>query len=120
MITTVNQLYFLKEIQMKSAREVASKVDSSQFNKKTAPGVAQQVILNALGIDAESFGHANAIFDALGITVIAKRVGRSSVPEVIKRDLSGGGFNLDGEGEAWDLTPDIDLSTIKEWMVDNG
>lgn len=106
---------------MKSPQEIASKIDSNRFHAKTPTGVAQQIILDALGIEAESFGHANAIFNALGITVLAKRQGRTSVPEVIKNDLSGGGFsNYDGSGEAWDYTPDVDLSAIKNWMVDNG
>lgn len=109
---------------MKSIKEIAGRVKdpaSMWGNKrvisKTPPGVAQQIILDALGIQANNFSHANAIFEAIGIGVGHKRVGRSSVPVVSKLDRSGGGFNLDGEGEAWDdWSPDVDLSAIREWM----
>lgn len=104
---------------MKSAIEVANKVDDSRFDTRTAPGKAQQVILNALGIEASSFGHANAIFEALGITVIAKRVGRSSVPEVHIRE-EGGYVRTDYgdyDGTVWSNADNVNLSAIKEWMV---
>ncbi len=109
---------------MNTIQDIAAKVpDPAQRNwnsrriGKTPPGVAQQTILDALGIEAANFAHANAIFEALGIGVGHKRVGRSSVPVVEKLDRSGGGFNRAGEGEAWDdWGPDVDLSAISEWM----
>lgn len=108
---------------MKSIKEIAQKVEDpasiweNRRAGKTPPGKAQQTILDALDIQANNFSHANAIFEAIGIGVGHKRVGRSSVPVVSKLDRSGGGFNLDGEGEAWDdWGPDINLSAIKEWM----
>lgn len=108
---------------MKTAQEIASKVqdpaDTWEGRKwaKTEPGKAQQAILNALGVQANNFAHAERIFDALGIAVKPVRVGRQSVPEVIVKDLSGGGISIDGDGDAWDLTPDVDLSAIAQWVA---
>jgi len=101
---------------MKTAQEIAEKVDASKFNRRTPPGKAQQVILCTLGVEAESFGHANAIFEKLGIIVMAKRQGCKSVPVVQRNDLSGGDFNRYGEGEAWDLSVDVDLSAIQDYI----
>lgn len=109
---------------MKTAQAIASKVQdpASTWERrklaKTEPGKAQQIVLDALGVQANNFAHAEAIFEALGIAVTPVRQGRRSVPQVSKLDRSGGGFNLDGEGEAWDdWGPDVDLSAISEWMV---
>lgn len=91
---------------------------NTRYLSKTAPGVAQKVILDALGIQANNFAHAKVIFGELGIDVGHKRVGRSSVPVVTKLDRSGGAINIEGDGEVWDdWGPDVDLSAIKEWMV---
>jgi hypothetical protein len=109
----------------KTAQEIAQATPDPQraTNRKTnntPPGVAQSVILDALNIQADNFIHANVIFKALGITVIPKRVGRSSVPVVSLLDSSGGGIDIYGDGDAWDDTsPDVDLSAISEWMEDN-
>lgn len=107
----------------KTAQEIAQNAKDPADNwknrhlAKTASGKAQQVILSALGIQANNFAHAKVIFKALGIDVGHKRVGRSSVPVVTKLDRSGGAFNRDGEGEVWDdWGPDVDLTAIKEWM----
>jgi len=88
-------------------------------NRRQYPvGKAQSIILKVLQIEANNSGHANAIFEAIGIGVGNKRVGRSSVPVVRKLDRSGGGINSEGEGESWDdWAPDFDLSAIQEWMV---
>lgn len=108
---------------MKTAQQIAQNVfDPANSWKtrrlsKTPPGVAQQIILDALGIQANNYAHACEIFKALGIGVGHKRVGRSSVPVVSKLDQSGGGFNIHGEGESWDdWGPDVDLSAIAGWM----
>jgi len=104
---------------MKNAQVVASKVDSSGFNRRTEPGKAQGIILNALGVEAESFGHAEAIFEAFGISVIAVRQGRRSVPEVRRTTVGGYGYNAYGEmdGDFYNPADGIDLSAISEWMV---
>jgi hypothetical protein len=100
-------------------REVKNPADEWRNRRlnKMAPGKAQQIILDALGIEAECHAHANQIFKALGITVIAVRQGRRSIPIVHMASLEGGGLNREGEGEYWNLTPDVDLSAIKEWMA---
>ena len=104
---------------MRSAITAASRVDSSRYTDRTPPGKAQSVILNALGIEADSFQHASAIFEVLGITVIAKRVGRTSVPEVHIREEGGYQRNKYGDydGEVWSNSDDLDLSAINEWMA---
>lgn len=97
--------------------DIAMNVDATIFNVKHQPGKAQQIILDALNVEAESFGHANAIFAALGFSVEARRVGLRSVPFVHLGILEGGAINREGEGEYWDLTPNINLSVIAEWVV---
>ena len=80
-------------------------------------GATQAKVLTALGLTAENFDHANAIFDRIGIVVSSKRVGRTTEPVVTLRDRVGGGFNEYGEGETWDIpTEDVDLAPIKQWM----
>lgn len=109
---------------MKTPQEIAQNAKDPADNwnirylSKTAPGVAQAVILDALNIQANNFAHAKIIFQDLGIDVGHKRIGRASVPVVTRLDRSGGAFNRDGEGEVWeDWGPDVDLSAIKEWMT---
>lgn len=108
---------------MKTAQQIAQNVEDPANSwktrrlGKTAPGAAQQTILDALEVQANNYAHACEIFSALGIGVGHKRVGRSSVPVVSKLDLSGGGFNIHGEGESWEISgQDVDLSAIAEWM----
>jgi hypothetical protein len=109
----------------KTAQQIASQVTdpaSSTWEKRrlgrTPPGKAQQIVLDALGIEANNFAHANEIFTALGISVVPVRQGRRSVPSVRLLDTSGGAFNLEGEGEAWDnyAAVDVDLSVLDEWL----
>lgn len=109
---------------MKTIQEIAQNAKDPADNwntrhlSKTAPGVAQAVILQALGIKANNFAHAKVIFQELGIDVGHKRVGRSSIPVVTKLDRSGGAINIEGDGEIWDdWGPDVNLSAIEEWMT---
>lgn len=104
-----------------TVQEIAKNVNSAPFNSKTAPGKAQQVILDALEIEAESFGHANAIFEAIGIQVSPVRQGRRSVPEVSIHRESGSQRNLDGDFDTWDYSnaDGLDLSALAEWMAEN-
>ena len=83
--------------------------------KQTPVGKAQQMVLDALNLKAESWNEACAIFSRIGIVVGAKRVGRTSVP-VITVDRYGGGFNAYGEGESWTKGDNTDLTPIKQWM----
>lgn len=77
--------------------------------------------MTALSIEAESFGHANAIFEAIGIQVVPIRQGRRLVPEVSIQRESGSQRNLDGDFDTWDSNADgLDLSAIQEWMADQG
>lgn len=109
---------------MKTVQEIAQNAKDpadnwkTRYLSKTAPGVAQTVILQALDIKANNFAHAKVIFQELGIDVGHKRVGRSSIPVVTKLDRSGGAINIEGDGEIWDdWGPDVDLSAIEEWMT---
>lgn len=106
----------------KSIKEIAEGVSARPFNHKTPPGKAQKVILDALQVAAESFGHANAIFEKLGIQVVPVRQGRKSVPEVSIQRESGSQRNMDGDYDTWDYSnaDGLDLSPIQEWMADQG
>lgn len=79
------------------------------MSKPLPVGVAQQVILTALGLEASSFDHAEQRFATLGIVVKPVRQGRTSVPQVRIKDRHDGGFTRDGDGESWraygDLSP---------------
>jgi len=107
---------------MKTAQEIAQTVKNpadewrNRKLNKMALGKAQQTILDALGIEAENYAHAEAIFTALGIVVNHKRVGRKSVPVVSKIDQAGGAMNQFGEGEEWPGINPVDFSAITEWM----
>jgi cyanophycinase-like exopeptidase len=81
-------------------------------------GKAQQVILDALGIKAESHQEAERIFEEIGIVVVPVRQGRKSVPQVHRLETSGGGWNVGGDGESYEVSyKDADLSKVVEWMV---
>lgn len=71
--------------------------------RTTPVGVAQGKVLNAIGKAAADWQEAEQIFSDLGITVSAKRVGRSSEPVVEFYGIRGG-FNIHGEGETYDAT----------------
>ncbi len=102
---------------MKSAIKVANQViDKYRYDRQYPVGVAQRKVLSALGIEnCNSHGHAQQIFDALGITVSSERVGRESVPVVIVND-GGSQRNAGGDYDVWNSSENIDLSAISEWM----
>lgn len=81
-------------------------------------GKAQKIILDALGLEADSFQEADKIFAKHGLVVIPVRQGRKSVPSVKQLPATAGGFNIHGEGEAWtnEYEP-LDLSKISEWLA---
>lgn len=88
------------------------------MSKDFPVGKAQQVVLNALGLTADGFIEANKIFADHGLIVGSRREGRASVPVVNLKETSGGGFNDDGEGEAWEIEyKPVDFSKIAQWMV---
>jgi len=114
-----------KDETMKTAQEIAqaTKNPADEWRNrrlgKMAPGKAQQTILDALGIEAECYAHAEEIFKALGIGVVPVRVGRRSVPSVGLLNRAGGAMNEFGEGEEWAaIEPQCDLSAIAEWMTE--
>lgn len=81
-------------------------------------GKAQQVILDALSLEATSFQEAEQVFADHGLVVVPTRQGRRSVPRVHLADTTVGGFNIYGEGEtASAVFTSVDLDTIKEWMA---
>lgn len=80
-------------------------------------GVAQDVILKALGLRASGFKDAVRIFAKIGITVSSKRVGRSSVPVVTRLDPYGGGWNAGGDCDgSYNNYESADLSKISQWI----
>jgi len=104
-----------------SVQEIASKVQDPatvwETRQQYPVGKAHETVLKALGISANSNGHAEAIFTALGISVSSKRVGRSSVPLVVQLETVGGGWNPGGDGDSWTISqPNVDLSALAEWM----
>jgi hypothetical protein len=76
---------------------------------KMAVGVAQNKVLQALGITANNFKHADVIFDALGITVSSKR----GTPSVTRKTVSA--VSQYGEGEET-YQEKFDFSAISQWM----
>lgn len=80
-------------------------------------GKAQQQVLDALGLKAETFEKAEQIFQEIGIIVSSRRAGRNSVPVVTRMDDNGGGFNAFGEGETWKNDFAVtDFDKINQWM----
>lgn len=80
-------------------------------------GVAQRKVLTALGLTANGFGEANAIFEKLGLNVTSKRVGRSSEPVVEVLASVGGGWTGGGDGESYHISyRAIDLTPLFQWM----
>lgn len=78
----------------------------------------QQKVLNALGMTAMDFQDAEKVFDAIGIEVSSKRVGRSTEPVIRMKSRFGGGWNAGGDGSAWSNThKQADLDTISQWIV---
>ena len=84
-------------------------------------GKAQQQVLTALGAPdtIQTWTEAKAFFDGLGLTVTAKRQGKTSVPVVIIKDRMGGGFTRSGDGDTWtqypNLTPE-QSNAIAPWV----
>ena len=82
-------------------------------------GKAQKMVLDALGLTASGFSDAERIFDEIGIAVVAVRQGRTSVPQVHRKENTGGGWNAGGDGESFEISyKDADLSKISQWMVE--
>jgi hypothetical protein len=67
---------------MKTAQQIAQAVKNPADEWRNRRLKAQQIILDALGIEAECHAHASEIFKALGFAVEAIRQGRRSVPVV--------------------------------------
>lgn len=79
-------------------------------------GKTQKMVLDAMGVKKYTFDGAEAYFSEIGIVVRAKRIGRTTQPEItVKR--SGSGFSADGDGDTWKLGNDVDLTSISQWIV---
>ncbi len=79
--------------------------------------VAQDKVLEALGLTATDFTDAERIFAEIGIQVTSKRVGRSSEPVVTELPVEGGGWSAGGDGESYKISyKAIDLTPISQWM----
>lgn len=106
---------------MKSAKTIAEQVTDKYKNRRQYPvGKAQGDVLVALGIDPKSLnghGHAQQIFEALGIVVSSRREGRETVP-VVKKIGGGSARNSHGDYDVWNSAADnVDLSAIKKWFA---
>ena len=86
---------------MKNLQGLANDSLKKYHNKKIQVGKAQALVLDRLGVNCVCFGQANTFFENLGITVLAVRSGRRSIPKIIVNDTEGGGLNIHNEGEAW-------------------
>ncbi len=82
---------------------------------------AQDQVLSALGLHAEHYPQAEAIFESLDLEVRPVREGRRSVAHVtIGRGAAYSGFNAYGEGEVVERIPaDLDLSPLRALHVTN-
>ena len=81
-------------------------------------GKTQAMVLNALGLNADSFQAADALFAEYGLTVSSKRVGRSVEPEIRLLPHTGGSRNEYGEGDSWaNSYKPIDLAPVEKWIV---
>lgn len=82
-------------------------------------GVAQDKVLEALGLTATDFDDANRIFAEIGIVVTSKRVGRSSEPVITRKSTSGAGWNGNGDADEWKVSyKQIDLAPVAHWIAD--
>jgi len=80
-------------------------------------GKAQRMVIEALGLNADSFSEAEEMFAERGLIVASKREGRKSVPAIKLMDTEGGAMNADGEGDSWDMNfTSYDKSAIAQWM----
>jgi hypothetical protein len=82
-------------------------------------GVAQKLVLDALGVQRSTFAGANAYFESIGIVVASKRVGRTSMPVVTIKPRTTGGFTREGEGETWQAYDDLtaeQLAALTPWI----
>lgn len=79
-------------------------------------GKAQEVILEALGLQATTFQEAKEIFEQMGIVVSSRREGRRSVPVVTVKDRFGGAMTAGGDGVEYRRYENIDLTPIQQWI----
>jgi hypothetical protein len=80
-------------------------------------GKAQQQVLDALGLMANTHAEAVELFRVYGFEVSSKRVGRASEPVIKMLDTICGGFSTDGDGYATEITyKEIDLSLVAQWI----
>lgn len=85
--------------------------------KATPVGAAQKKVLDALNMTATDWNDANEKFKSVGITVGAKRVGKTSEPIVSMMDTVYGGWNRGGDGESYERKFDkVDLSPVAQWI----
>jgi len=84
----------------------------------TPIGVAQKKVLDALNLTATDWTDAQRIFEASGIEVTSKRVGRSSEPVVRMMETTISGWNAGGDGESYEREfAKIDLTAIAQWIT---
>lgn len=80
-------------------------------------GRAQWQVCKAIGhTEVETFQEAEELFKQVGITVIAVRQGRQSVPSITVK--SGYAWNAGGDADTWGgttLSPE-QMGAIKQWM----
>ncbi len=80
-------------------------------------GKAQGMVLMALGRkDIDTYQEAEAFFASVGISVIAVRQGRASVPSITVQ--SGHSWNVGGDADTWGGTTltSEQKKAIAQWM----
>ncbi len=89
------------------------------------PGKAQTIILEALELRADDNAEAETFFRLLGLRVVAKRIGRTTEPEVTVeargRIEERGGW-AGGDGDTWlervgASLPIFDMTAIMPWVT---
>ena len=93
-----------------------------QYNDEYPVGKAQQVVLDALGMEANGASSANALFERLGLVVRPVRQGRTSVPEITLKDRYAGAIGRDGDGDSWRAYGELtaaQMQAIAPWLKED-
>ena len=81
----------------------------------------QYDVLKALGYTTSDYDYLGAedLLKSLGLVVIPKRMGRSTVPTIRVQPSQSGGFNRFGEGDVQDKNfKTFDRSKIEQWIIE--
>lgn len=88
------------------------------MKKEFPTSSAQDQVLKALNLTAETYPQAEEVLQACGLKVTPVRQGRSSVPSIKLIDAITGGVTAYGEGDYVSVDfKAIDLTPILQWIV---